>query len=89
MKVSQKIPSESQLLKGVGASAWFYISKENKHYRIKRFSIQGDLECSKLFSVRPDFFDINQQYKFTYLSHCKECKIVQNNNVFIFTANEN
>ena len=51
--------------------------------------MQGDLECSKLFSVRPDFFDINQQYKFTYLSHCKECKIIQNNNVFIFTANEN
>ena len=89
MKVSQKIPGEAQLLKGVGASAWFYISIEHKYYPIKRFSIQGDLECSKLFSVRPDFFDTNQQKKFTYLSDCKERKIIQNINVFIFTANEN
>ena len=81
---SKRIPKKAQLIKGIGASSWFTIQKENNLYRIERFSLKGDLECSRVFKVHPDNFDINSKYEFTYLSHCKECTIVQNEKTFKF-----
>ena len=63
----KNIAKNSQLLKGVGASSWFAISLENKKYRIKRYSEEGELECSRLFTSSPEGFEINTEYEFTYL----------------------
>ena len=84
MKTTEKISVNAQLIEGIGASSWFTISLEKKLYRIERFSIEGVLECSGLFQVKPSNFQINEKHKFTYLSHCKECTIIQNNQTFKF-----
>ena len=84
----QNIDSSSQLIKGIGASSWFTIKSEGDLYRIERFSPEGKLECSRIFSVEPETFDINHEYEFTYISHCKECTILQNNQTYKFYANK-
>ena len=85
----KNISNKAQLIKGIGASSWFTIDREGDRYRIKRFSSEGELECSRVFWSEPSTFDINSNFKFTYLSHCKECTILQNNIVFKFYTNEN
>ena len=82
------IKETAQLIKGIGASSWFTIKPEGNLYRIERFSLEGELECSRLFKAELDTFDINHEYKFTYISHCKECTILQNNQTYKFYANE-
>ena len=88
MRIPKNISKNAQLIKGIGASSWFTIVVEKKLYRIERFSNEGELECSRLFEVEPKNFDINSEYKFTYLSHCQECKIIQNKKIFKFFNNE-
>ena len=84
----QNIDSSSQLIKGIGASSWFTIKSEGDLYRIERFSTDGELECSRLFRENTNTFDINHKYEFTYISHCKECTIIQNEITYKFYANE-
>ncbi|MDA9227776.1 hypothetical protein N9O83_01190 [Flavobacteriales bacterium] len=86
---NEKTPKESQWLGGIGAGSWFHLSKQNDNYKIERFSEIGELECSKLFNVDKASFDINLEYKFTYLSHCNLCTIIQNHITFKFKAYEN
>jgi len=86
---NEKIPEESQWLGGIGAGSWFHLSNQNDHYKIERFSAIGELECSKLFKVDNTSFDINSEYKFTYLSHCRLCTIIQNQITFKFKVYEN
>ena len=88
MERPKNIFKKAQIIKGIGASSWFTIAKEQKLYRIERFSIEGELECSRLFDVSSKMFDINQPYKFTYISHCKECTILQNKKTFKFYTND-
>jgi hypothetical protein len=84
----QNIDSSSQLIKGIGASSWFTIKSEGDLYKIERFSADGELECSRLFRENTNTFDINHKYEFTYISHCKECTIIQNEITYKFYANE-
>jgi len=86
---NEKIPEGSQWLGGIGAGSWFYLSKQNDQYKIERFSDAGELECSNLFKVDQTSFDINSEYKFTYLSHCSLCTIIQNQITFKFKVDEN
>ena len=86
---NEKIPEGSQWLGGIGAGSWFYLSKQNDQYKIERFSDAGELECSNLFKVEKTSFDINSEYKFTYLSHCSLCTIIQNQITFKFKVDEN
>lgn len=88
MKKPKNISEKAQLISGVGASSWFSINAEGNLYRIERFSPEGKLECSRLFSVEPSSFDIKSEYEFTYLSHCKECTIIQNKLVYKFYTDE-
>ena len=88
MKRPQNISHKAQLIKGMGASSWFTIAEENELFRIERFSPAGELECSRLFKVSPQNFDIHQDYKFTYISHCKQCTIIQNELTYTFHTNE-
>lgn len=88
MNKTKNISEKAQLIKGIGASAWFTITKENKLFRIERFSSEGELECSRLFRSKPSGFDISKEYKFTYISHCKECTIIQNEITYKFYTDE-
>ena len=82
----QNIPKNAQLISGIGSSSWFTISLEKEKYRIERFSEDGVLECSRIFIPDNPAFNINQEYQFTYLSHCQKCTIIQNNSRFLFFA---
>ena len=88
MKKPKNISKKAQLIEGVGASSWFTIIPEQNLYRIERFSEEGELECSRLFKAEPNTFDVNLEYKFTYLSHCKQCTIIQDEQIFKFHTNE-
>tara|TARA_Y100001970_G_C13971318_1_gene718337 strand:- start:109 stop:378 length:270 start_codon:yes stop_codon:yes gene_type:complete len=88
MKKPKNIEKDAKLLKGTGADAWFYITKENDKYRIKRYSEDGELDCSRIFKLEQDGFDIDSKYEFTYVSNCKECRILQNNIIYLFKTNE-
>ena len=68
MKTPVNISSNAQLIEGIGASSWFTIALEKKLYRIERFSIEGALECSGLFQVKPSNFQINEHDIF-YLTY--------------------
>ena len=84
----QNIAPNAQLIKGIGASSWFTIKSEGDLYRIERFSLDGELECSRIFRAEPNTFDINHEHEFTYISHCKECIILQNRITYKFYTNE-
>ena len=86
MNKPNNISKNAQLLTGIGASSWFEISKEGDKFRIKRYSEEGELECSRIFSTNSNEFDLYKKYEFTYISHCKQCKIIQDNKTFIFNA---
>ena len=87
-KLPDTVPDNAQWLAGVGTGSWFALSVENQKYRIKRFSIIGDLECDRFFLVDKQEFNILEEYEFTYISHCKECIIIQNKITYKFRANE-
>ena len=83
------IPEKAQWLSGsVGSGSWFFISAEKSHYCIQRFSPEGNLECDRIFTVDKSDFDIEIDYQFTFLSHCKECTIIQNKITYKFYHNE-
>lgn len=84
----KNIEKSAQLLSGIGASAWFHIAKEKENYRIKRYSEEGIEECSRIFIVNDSTFNINNLFTFTYISHCKECNILQNNKIYNFKTQE-
>ena len=88
MNKPANIQETAQLIKGIGASSWFTIKSEGDLYRIERFSPDGELECSRLFIAEPNTFNINHEYEFTYISHCKECTILQNDRTYKFYAND-
>jgi len=83
------IPNNAQWLGGIGAGSWFCLEKEELGFRIKRFSEEGDLECSGLFAVQVGGFDIAEHFQFTYLSHCQQCNILQNKIDYKFKLIEN
>ena len=79
------IPEKAQWLSGtVGSGSWFFISAEKRKYRIQRFSPEGELECDRIFTVDIGTFDLSIDYQFTFLSHCKECTIIQNEITYKF-----
>tara|TARA_B100000683_G_scaffold89236_1_gene88018 strand:+ start:2881 stop:3156 length:276 start_codon:yes stop_codon:yes gene_type:complete len=88
MNKPKNISKNAQLLTGIGASSWFEISKEGDKFRIKRYSEEGELECSRIFSTNSNEFDINKKYEFTYISNCKQCKIIQDNKTFTFNTKD-
>ncbi len=80
----QSVPKNAQWLGGQGAGVWFTISAEENNYQIKRYSSAGNLDCEGLFSIEEGQFNLNGPYQFTYISHCAQCRIIQNNKVFVF-----
>lgn len=72
------LPAEIQWLSGEGCGSWFHIEKDEKLFKISRFSPEGKLECKGIFEQISGIpFDINSNYTFTYLSHCSLVNIIQ------------
>ncbi len=81
------VPNNAQWLSGQGAGVWFCIDKTNvpNEYLIQRFTPEGELDCKRIFAIEnAKGFDLNQPYQFVHISHCAKCRIVQNNQEFVF-----
>lgn len=77
-KKVENIPSNSQWLAGEGAGSWFSIEITVPYYKITRYSPEGKIECSGIFSVSNQVeFNINLPYQVTHLSHCQFVTILQ------------
>lgn len=80
------IPPTAQWLSGEGAGSWFAIgqSKTGKYF-ISRFGPDGKLECEGEFTITNNQpFNINQSFRFDYLSHCRKVRISQNGHIIDF-----
>jgi len=80
------IPAKAQWLGGQGIGGWFYLepSLNTKEYRIARYSPEGNMECDRIFTLETEGFDYSMDFSFTYISHCGECNVIQNNSNFRF-----
>ena len=87
-KKLENIPEKAQWLGGIGAGSWFCILKQSNFYQITRFSEKGTIECQGLFVVDDGSFSIEEDYVFTYLSHCSICTVIQNGKKFKFKLYE-
>ena len=87
------LPKDCQWLAGEGAGTWFHLSKPSnlseEEFRIRRYSPEGNLDCDRTFVLmtrKIKEFDIDKPFKFTYLSHCQKCTILQNDQKYIFIS---
>ncbi|MDQ8750064.1 DUF6695 family protein [Elizabethkingia miricola] len=81
------LPSGIQWLSGEGCGSWFYIEALKDGFIISRYSPEGKLECSGLFrQVSGPTFKIDSSYSFTYMSHCAEINIRQDNQKLTFKS---
>ena len=77
------IPRNSHWLAGEGAGSWFHI-KENKKllFEITRYSADGKTESSGGFQIKNNHaLDLNKDYEFTHISHCKSVNIRQGKSI--------
>ena len=84
------IPETSKWLSGQGVGTWFDIKQTSKadEYLIQRFTPQGEMDCNRIFKIEANesTFDIHKSYQFTHISHCKKCRIIQNEIIFTFNS---
>ena len=73
------IPLDAKWLSGEGAGSWFHIQKKESVLLISRYSPSGKIECEGDFESVLDF-KVNEKFEITYLSHCAEVNVIQNNN---------
>jgi len=69
----------SQILAGIGSSAWFELNDEylsNNRFRIRRYNHNHQLDFDGIYEAE-DKFDPLKSYTFTYDSHCLYCHIIQ------------
>ena len=72
-------------LSGEGCGSWFRIEKLGKNYVVCRLDPGGKPECKGLFrQVAGQPINIADELEFTYLSHCAEVNIIQNDQVLKF-----
>ena len=79
------LPPNIHWLSGEGCGSWFHIEQNEIRFVISRYSPEGKLECAGVFNqVSGLSFQINERFDFTYLSHCAEVNIIQNNQILKF-----
>ena len=79
-KKPSQLPADIHWLSGEGCGSWFYIEKKHFEFIISRYSSEGKLECKGIFKQESGYsVNLNEEIQFTYLSHCAEVNIIQNN----------
>lgn len=84
--IPHNLPSSAQWLAGEGAGSWFVmeIMKKNQ-FTISRYNPVGKLECCGIFvEYQTANFNYNLPFIITYLSHCQQVTILQNNQIYLF-----
>ncbi|MBL4708587.1 MAG: hypothetical protein JKY48_09145 [Flavobacteriales bacterium] len=85
----KNVPSHAYWLGGQGGGGWFAIdnTEQNEKYRVRRYSEIGNLDCDLLFIETESnnvLFDLSKSYRFTFISHCAEVRILQGENTHLF-----
>ena len=85
-KPNDKIVDHAQWLSGVAAGAWFeiYDLKIERHYRFRRISPYGNIDCDGIYEINDVTFSINSPYQFVHYSNCKFFQIEQESNLYKF-----
>ena len=78
--------NHSQWLSGIAAGAWFeiYDLGQKDHYRFRRISPYGNVDCDGIYKVFDNAFDIYSEYKFVHYSNCAFFHIEQKSKVYRF-----
>lgn len=78
-QLPKNLATNAKWLSGEGCGSWFAIEMKESNFFISRYSPDGKLECSGIFQqIQGESIDLNNDYEFTYLSHCAEVNIIQN-----------
>ena len=78
--------NHAQWLSGIAAGAWFeiYDLSPKNHFRFRRISPYGNIDCDGIYSIDQATFDINSDYEFVHYSNCAFFHIVQNDILYKF-----
>ena len=74
----------AQLLKGIGASAYFELIENDKNYIIKRYNENFEQDFKGEFLINKSSFNIEKPYQFVYDCNCNYCHVEQNGEIFRF-----
>jgi hypothetical protein len=84
-KLPQNLSVNAKWLSGEGCGSWFLIEIKESNIFISRYNPEGKLECSGIFQQTQGVtIDLNSNYVFSYLSHCAEVNIIQDNQILKF-----
>lgn len=90
-KYVSNVSENAQWLSGIGSGAWFDIEQlptQAYCYRIRRVSPNGHVDVDGIFKVHNPLFDLQQPYQFIHNSNCAFVTILQNEQVFYFSFQE-
>jgi hypothetical protein len=79
------VPEAALWLSGEAGGVWFEITQNEKNYRIKRYSLEGELDCDRIFILsNSEPFDLNKPFVMAHTSHCALVRVNQNGILFVF-----
>ncbi len=79
------VPEDAVWLSGEAGGVWFEIKENGDNYRIKRFSLDGELDCDREFKLKnSEKFQLNEPYVMAHTSHCALVRVNQGGVLFIF-----
>ena len=79
------IPTSAKWLSGEAGGVWFDIQKKNDQYQIKRYSLDGKLDCDRLFTLKnKEVFNEKSPFEIAHTSHCALVRAIQNDILFVF-----
>jgi len=74
------LPEEAKKLSGIGSNAWFEIElleDSDTFYRIIRYNDLHEIDYVGVYNTQDDF-NVFEDFKITYDSHCEFCHVIQN-----------
>lgn len=79
------VPETAVWLSGEAGGVWFELQENGGNYRIKRFSLDGELDCDRQFKLtNTEKFDLNEPFVMAHTSHCALVRVNQNGILFVF-----
>jgi hypothetical protein len=79
------VPKTATWLSGEAGGVWFEIMEKGENYRIKRYSLDGELDCDREFKlVNSETIDLNEPFVMAHTSHCALVRVNQNGVLFVF-----
>jgi hypothetical protein len=79
------VPEAAIWLSGEAGGVWFEIIENGENYLIKRYSLDGKLDCNREFKLtNTEVFNLNEPFVMAHTSHCALVRVNQNGVLFVF-----